>query len=105
MNVAVVSRLWTAIRDMFNPWICPLGGSEMADCYKWIQQLAEGQKVLQPWAPGSGDAQHAAAVFGRFVLALSFLEETVPAPRWELLYKFATSMFTRRQNELYSRFC
>ena len=54
----------------------------MADCDKWIQQLAEGQKVLQPWAPGSGDAQHAAAVFDRFVLALSFLEETVPAPRW-----------------------
>ena len=83
MNIAVVLRLWTAIRDMFNPWICPLGGSEMADCDKWIQQLAEGQKVLQPWAPGSGDAQHAAAVFDRFVLALSFLEETVPAPRWE----------------------
>ena len=56
----------------------------MADCDKWIQQLAEGQKVLQPWAPGSGDAKHAAAVFDRFVLALSFLEETVPAPRFEL---------------------
>ena len=77
-------RLWTAIRDMFNPWICPLSGSEMADCDKWIQQLAEGQKVLQPWAPGSGDAKHAAAVFDRFVIALAFLEETVPAPRFEL---------------------
>ena len=79
----VVLRLWNAIRDLFKPWICPLSGSEMAEAAVWIQQLSEGQKVLQPWAPGSGDTKHAAAVFDRFVLALSFLEETVPAQRFD----------------------
>ena len=65
----------------------------MADCDKWIQQLAEGQRVLQPWAPGSGDAIHAAAVFDRLIHALSFLEETIPAPRFDLFDFFFKGYF------------
>ena len=50
--------------------------------------------MLQPWAPGSGDARHAAAVFDRLIHALSFLEETIPAPRFDLFDFFYFSKVT-----------
>ncbi len=75
----MVLRLWTTIRDLYNPWICPLSGSDMTEAAVWIQQMAEGQKMLFPWAPG--DAKPATVLFSCFVHGVGFLEATVPAPR------------------------
>jgi hypothetical protein len=94
-------RLWSTLRDLYNPWVCPLSGVAMSEAAVWIQQLAEGQKVLHPWGPG--DAKSASVMFSCFMQGVGFLEETVPAPRDTLghVWSYYSTNFAHTANKDY----
>ena len=77
---SVTKQNWDFLSKLYEPWICPLQMTEeflsKARPPKWIQDLADGQGVLQPWGPGF--SQPALSMIGSFVEVIQYMHDTLP---------------------------
>lgn len=77
---SVLNHLWRMMRRQFDPWICPMSHNQIGA--GWIQQLAESQKPLLPWAPG--DVPRAKIVCNTFANSAQYLHQAVPGEQLKL---------------------
>ena len=68
-----VGATYEWILALFEPWIVPLMEDQRQETAAWIQQFAEANKVLFPWAPG--DAKEAEVMMSVFSSCVRLLEE------------------------------
>lgn len=84
----MVARLWTALRDLYAPWILPYTQQQVNDsCATWIQQLSSDRKLLLPWI--AADCQLASAMMTSLVNCVVFIHETLPAQQSVLSHVLA----------------
>lgn len=75
---SVVGQLWTAIRDLYSPWILPYTHQQVnSNCAAWIQHALSDCKVLLPWI--AADSGLASLMASSLTHCTTFIHETLPA--------------------------
>ncbi len=75
----MVECIWKDLSSLYEPWIMPLSVDQRLETAAWIQQFADSNKTLLPWAPG--DIDIANNMIGVFTNSVGLVGSTIPADK------------------------